>query len=100
MPAKEFIIDTRTFAKKGDARDFFRAMLNHYKLGQRVNDLGTADLLALLTHHSERRAKIGAGASYIEVASNIHHTRSFWIVRVDGSRDDFSYQHCITPKKD
>jgi hypothetical protein len=100
MPAKQFVTDSRRFARKGDAHDFFRAILNRYDLGQRVNDADTADLLALLKHHTEYPVKIGAGVSYLEVASNVHHTRSFWIVRVDGSRDDFSYQHCITPKKD
>jgi hypothetical protein len=32
--------------------------------------------------------------------SNLHGTQSFQIFRTDGTSDDFSFMHCITPKKD
>lgn len=100
MPAKPFRIETREFARKQDARDFFRDMLNRYRPGDRVSDEDGRHLAALLKHHTEYSKKVGAGISHFGVMSNLHGTQSFQIFRVDGSSDDFSYIHCITPKRD
>jgi hypothetical protein len=100
MAGKPFATDTRHFPKKGDAMSFFREMLNRYKPGDRVNDADAADLAALLKHHTDYRAKVGAGIAHFGVMANLYNTQSFAIVRVDGTRDDFSYKHCITPKRD
>jgi hypothetical protein len=100
MPARSFTFDTRSFQKKGDAMSYFRAMLNRYKPGDRVNDVDTADLNALLKHHTEYKEKVGIGIDHFRVMANLYNTQSFEIVRIDGSRDDFSYKHCITPKID
>jgi hypothetical protein len=99
MPSKPFNIATRAFVKKGDAMEFFRAMLNRYRPGDIVNAADSSDLAALLKHHSEYPTKLGGGVAQFEVIVNIFKTQSFEIVRVDGSRDDFSYKHCITPKR-
>jgi len=98
MAAIPFTIDTRSFLKKGDAVSHFRAVLNRYKPGDRVSDADAADLSALLKHHTEYAAKVGPGIDHFRVMSNLHGTQSFEIVRTDGSRDDFSYLHCITPR--
>lgn len=79
---------------------YFRAMLNRYKPGDRVNDADAADLAALLKHHTEYKDKVGSGIDHFRVMANLYNTQSFEIVRADGSRDDFSYKHCITPKLD
>ena len=99
MPSRQFITDTRTFAKKGDAHEVFRVMLNKYDPGHRLTETDSIDLMALLKHHTEYSAKIGVGVSYLAVMRNQFNTQSFQIVRIDGSTDDFSYKHCITPKK-
>lgn len=100
MVAKSFATDTRTFSKKAEATSFFRAMLNRYTPGDRVNDADATDLAALLKHHTEYAQKVGAGIDHFCVMENLHGTQSFEIVRTDGTRDDFSYIHCITPKRD
>jgi hypothetical protein len=100
VPPKPFAIDTRSFPRKGDATLFFREMLNRYLPGDRVTDEDGRDLAALLKHHTEYGDKVGAGIDHFRVMANLHKTQCFEIVRVDGSRDDFSYLHCITPKKD
>jgi hypothetical protein len=99
MPAKTFNIGTRSFARKQDATDFFRAMLSRYKPGDRVGADDARDLAGLLKHHTEYREKYGAGIDHFEVMWNQYGTHSFRIVHDDGSRDDFSYKHCITPKR-
>ena len=98
MVAKPFVIDTRSFAKKGDAVLFFREMLNRYRPGDRVADSDAPDLLALLKHHTESAKKLGTGIDHFGVMANLHNTQSFEIFYIDGTRDDFSFMHCITPK--
>jgi len=93
-----FTVLTRTFGKKGEAIAFFREMLNRYRPNERVNDEDSVDLAALLEHHSECSTKVGPGIDQFRVIWNKFGTQSFEIVRLDGTRDDFSYLHCITPK--
>jgi|ERR1700730_15615042 hypothetical protein len=100
MVAKPFAIDTRSFRKKEDASAFFKAMLNRYRPGDLVNNTDAADLAALLKCHTEYTAKVGSGIDHFRVMANLFGTQSFEIVRTDGTRDDFSYKHCITPKRD
>lgn len=101
--AKPFTIETMpTFPKKGDAEAFFSAMLGRYNNGAKVSDEDARHLRALLKHHTEYAAKVGAGIDHFKVDMNTEYkktTRSFWIVRPDGEVDDFSFYHCITPKK-
>jgi hypothetical protein len=73
-------------------------MLNRYHPGDRVGDPDTVDLKSLLQLHTEAKRKIGAGIDHFEVMDGGFGTQCFKVVRVDGSSDDFSYGHCITPK--
>lgn len=98
MPPKVFRIESRAFPRKLDAVAFFRGMLNRYKPGDRVGDDDAADLLALLKCHTESSQKIGVGIDHFRVISNLYGTNSFELSRLDGSKDDFSYLHCITPR--
>jgi hypothetical protein len=102
MVAKPVTIDTRSFPTKDAARAFFKEMLNRYRPGDRVSDSDAVDLRALLKLHTEYPAKLGYGIDHFEVMSQTVDgitTQCFEIVRVDRTRDDFSYGHCITPKK-
>ena len=56
--ARQIRIETRTFAKAGDATMFFKAMLNRYNIGDRVADSDAADLAALLKRHEEFDEKV------------------------------------------
>ena len=91
------------FEKAGDATAFFAAMLNSYAIGERVSAEDAADLTALLERHDELEEKIGTGIAGFEV--NIppddvpqFSQRCFWIVRLDGTKIDFSIGHCLKPK--
>lgn len=93
-------LSTRVFDKAGDATDFFKRMLNRYKIGDRVSSADAADLSALLERHDERVEKIGEGVAGFEV--NVppddvpqFSKRCFWVVRSDGSKIDFSIGHCL-----
>jgi len=98
--SREIKIDTRTFTKAGDATAFFKAMLNRYKIGDRVIDSDAEDLAALLNRHEELDEKTGVGISYfkVDVAPDPYSGRCFWIVRRNGSEVDLSYPHCLKVK--
>jgi len=95
--ARQIVIDTRTFAKAGDATVFFREMLNRYLVGQRVSEADSRDLTALLKRHHEVSEKVGVGISFFKVddAPEPYSGKCFWIVRIDKTEIDFSYPHCL-----
>ena len=98
--ARSIKLDTREFAKAGDATAHFRAMLNRYPLGGLVIGTDKDDLRALIKRHDEADEKIGCGIDHFVVDMDPEGTptRCFHIVRTDGSRVDFSYPHCLKAK--
>ena len=98
--AREIDIGTQKWGKVGDARLFFRKMLNSYPTGARVSDDDAKHLLALLDRHDEKDEKIGVGVDHfiVDAAPDGQATKCFWIVRTDGSRIDISYLHCLERK--
>jgi hypothetical protein len=96
--SKPVELATRSFEKQADATSFFKAMLNRYRPGERVNDEDGLDLAALLERHTEYVAKVGCGVNHFEVMLTEHGTRCFRIIRTDGSGTDFSYPHCIAQR--
>ena len=94
-------LDTRTFEKAGDATAFFSAMLNRYSIGEIVNELDGLELRALLKRHDEQHEKVGVGIAHFEVAKapDDYKNQCFWIVRIDGTKIDFSFKHCLEAKQ-
>lgn len=95
MPAKPITMGPMHFAKKGDADQYLRAMLYRYDLGDKVNSTDAQVLLGALSHHPNVTEKIGSGVSHFSVRSADFGSRCFWINRVDGSTEKFSYKTCI-----
>lgn len=95
--ARSIKIDTRFFAKAGDAQAHFKTMLNSYPLGSPVLGTDKEDLKALLKRHHEYDEKVGCGIDHfvVDMDPQGSPTRCFNIVRTDGSRIDFSYKHCL-----
>jgi hypothetical protein len=98
--ARIIVIETRAFAKAGDASAFFSAMLNRYSIGDRVSDDDAVDLGALLKRHDELSEKVGPGIAHFEVGfpPDDHPGQCFWIVWTDGRKIDFSFKHCLERK--
>jgi len=97
---RRIVLRTRTFDKVGDARAFFKEMLNRYPLGARLSDADAEDLEALLQRHEGLEEKVGCGIDHFEVReppddAPPFSARCFWIVRTDGSVIDISYPHCL-----
>ena len=91
----------RSWSKKGDARDHFKAMLARYRDGDRVsNATDHADLDALLAVYDSfvppvQTTKKGSGVAHFERrmdkdSSHQVQTSCFFVVQTDGSSIDFS----------
>jgi Protein of unknown function (DUF3223) len=94
----------RTWMKKGDALDHFRAMLARYRDGERVSDANDHnDLAALLEVYDAILAtghatKAGVGVSHFERRrdqDHLGHTSCFFVVRKDGTSIDFSTRRAL-----
>jgi hypothetical protein len=95
MPAKPIELGAKQFPRKGDALAYLRDMLYRYDLGDRINAEDACILQAALLNHPESNAKIGAGVAYFSVRSAEFSTRCFWVNRLDGTTEKFSYKACI-----
>jgi uncharacterized protein DUF3223 len=65
-------------------------------IGGKVVDAADAAFLKdLLQHHADAKTKVGVGIKHFTVEKNKEGTDSFYITRIDDSRDDFSFVKCI-----
>jgi hypothetical protein len=96
--AKPLKIGTREFSRQKDALDFFKAMLNRYKIGAIISSDDSVDLLNLLGLHQDCSQKTGVGIKHFNPMVALEGTKCFGITRNDGSLVDFSYQRCVTQR--
>ncbi|WP_159670943.1 DCL family protein [Andreprevotia sp. IGB-42] len=99
MPAKSISFGSLHFEKKEAAATYLKEMLHRYDVGDRVNTADTQVLTNALLHHPDANEKIGCGISYFSVRSADFGTKCFWINRLDGTTEKFSYSKCIYPKR-
>jgi hypothetical protein len=72
-----------------------KAMLDGYELYQRVNDNHDAFLRDLLRHHPRGEAKLaGSPVTHFEKHPAKKGSKCFYIVREDGSLEDFGTKKC------
>jgi hypothetical protein len=96
--AKPVELPSITFAKKGDALDFFKKMLNRNLDGQQINEEDGALLHQLLLRHPDD--KIGVGVDYFYRAKSPKWpTSGFHVMRTNGDWTDFSYIDCVNGVK-
>jgi hypothetical protein len=95
MVKKPLTIGPHHFSKKGDAEEFLKAMLRKYDVGDKVSAADAEVLHAALALHPNGAAKVGAGITDFSVRSADFGTKCFWVNRVDGSSEKFSYIACI-----
>ena len=92
---KPVLIGHLEFQAQKDALAHFREILNRHAPGQQLAGLDLNDVVALLFNHPRAMEKVGAGIKSIEVGSAEHDAKCFHVVRLDGSRDNFSYKKCV-----
>jgi hypothetical protein len=95
MPAKSVTLGELTFPRKMDAQLHLKTMLQRYDPGDRVTDADAIILEAALRRHPESAEKIGCGIKGFSVRSADFGSKCFWVNRLDGSTDKFSYRACI-----
>jgi hypothetical protein len=93
--AKPRTIGSRTFDTQTEAVAFIQEVLYRYPLREPIKGDDHAFVLELLKKHNRAAEKIGAGVKYFTVEPSTGGTRCFYITRVDGSRDDFSFMKCL-----
>jgi hypothetical protein len=93
--AKQIVIGNLEFARKGDAVEHFKLMLNRYSPGDKVSDADGQVLAILLARHPDAKAKIGTGIVHFNVRSADFGTQCFWVTRSDGSTERFAFRICI-----
>lgn len=95
MAAKPITIGPLDFAKKSDALAYLKTMLHRYDVGDKVSDADERVLRAALALHPEAKAKIGGGIANFSVRSADFGTKCFWLNRIDGTTEKFSYSACV-----
>ena len=95
----------RTWDKKGDAIEHYKAMLARYADGQRVPNESEdfSDLKSLLQVYDAaisagKPTKVGVGIAHFERRPDLDHpghTSCFFVVRTDGSSIDFSTRRAL-----
>lgn len=95
MVKKPITIGLHHFSKKGDAASFLKTMLRKYDVGDKVSAGDAEVLLAALALHPDAAAKMGAGIAHFSVRSADFGSKCFWVNRIDGSTEKFSYKACI-----
>ncbi|WP_417449557.1 DCL family protein [Kordiimonas sp.] len=88
-------IGSMHFEKKADALNFLKEMLNRYRPGEIVSEVDAGFLMDALDRHPDSTEKIGVGVGHFEVQSADYGTQCFCVVRVDKTREKFSYKSCI-----
>lgn len=85
------------FRTKKSATEEARRRINKYEFGDRLNIDDELFFTSLISLHSEYINKKGVGIDHIKVERDFHNNRCLYIHRVDGSKTDCSWTHCIQP---
>ena len=100
-----YFVGTREFVHKGAARAEVRRVLHSYPAGHTLKKNDFELIANLLAMHPEAEKKIGCGIRLIRVGPIRHRGRlrpaefCFWVHRLDGSSEPFSYKKCFTTEK-
>jgi len=86
------VLSTRTFSSQTACQRYFSQMLSDAVLDQ---EFWNVDLMALLQNHPSAASKIGVGVRRFVARRNIGRVPGFYLIRNDGSEEDFSIKVCI-----
>lgn len=96
MPKKPVALGELQFSSKGEAKTYFSEILNNHPVGTALSDDDFDDVMSLLLCHPKADDKIGSGVKSIKIDQGFYSSnRCFYVVRTDGSVEDFSISKCI-----
>lgn len=98
--SKPLNIGENKFSSKKDALEFYRIILNSYAKDEKLNSTDFDNVYALLEIHPRKIEKIGCGIEYFRVGLAKFNTKSFELVRKDGTTEFFSFTKRINKPKD
>ncbi|KQK23227.1 hypothetical protein BRADI_1g72100v3 [Brachypodium distachyon] len=89
--------EAKDFASSVDMFDYFFALLHSWTPQLEINKYEHMVLEDLVKKgHAEPSKKIGAGVEAFEIRNHpVWQSRCFFVRRVDGSSDDFSFRKCV-----
>jgi len=96
-----YFIDNKIFKSQKEIKNFLKNLFENNGFGK-ANIITHNFLLELIKRHPDYKEKYGVGISCFNLLQNpLIKTKNFYItfIRDDGSKDDFSYNMCITRKK-
>jgi hypothetical protein len=97
MARKGYTVCGEFFKTKAAIRERVRSILYAYPTGTRVSSKDSAFLLELLHNHPNAEEKIGCGVEAFEVRQESSISRCFYLIRIDGSTENFSYEKLLSP---
>jgi hypothetical protein len=95
--AKSIIFGTFQFRTKKSATDEIRRRINSYEKSEVLKPNDQLFFEELFKHHDEYQKKVGVGIKYIQVERDFNKNRCLYIHRVDGTKIDISWVHCVRP---
>ena len=98
MPKKPTIILLGVPYRTEDLRDKCRSVLYSYRDGDVIVGEDDEFLRALLPRHPDATRKIGVGVYGFRKGRSKLGTHCFYVDRIDGTYDDFSFEKCIVGK--
>uniref|UniRef100_A0A7N0TX24 DNA-directed RNA polymerase subunit n=1 Tax=Kalanchoe fedtschenkoi TaxID=63787 RepID=A0A7N0TX24_KALFE len=94
VPAKLFR-DRFTFSDVVRLYDEWKYILHKTRTNHLLNDSDREAMLMALRFHPSKNVKIGSGVKEIKVGYHpVHKVRCFFVIRTDGSEEDFSFRKC------
>jgi len=94
---QDIVIGGEVFTTQAEARERFRGILYKYHLGETIDAADAQFMTFALQRHPEAATKIGSGIQSFQVRAADFGTRCFWVKRIDGMSEKFSFNACYKP---
>lgn len=97
MAAIAYTVNGRLFSTQTELQQHTQAILRRYRPPTRLTGDDAAHMADLLERHPSAETKIGCGVRAIWIRSNGKFGSGFYVERIDGTEEDFSYKQCLRP---
>ena len=98
----KYILGDDFYCTKAEIKQAYRSILDAYNPGEKPSREDQIKIWHLFRNHVDFEEKKGVGVSHFEVRIGKpfeFQNKCFYVIRKDGTFDDFSYPHCVTRVK-
>jgi hypothetical protein len=95
--AKQIVFGSFQYRTKKAATEEARRRMKQYEAGNKLSVDDELFFTSLFTLHSKYEEKKGTGIDHLRVERDFHNNRCLYIYRIDGTKTDCSWVHCIQP---